>query len=202
MVSDCTLCKVVDEGLFNQRPLYDSHLTETTSFLVIPAVGPVRPGHVMVVSRSHVSNLASMPSTAVVEYNELVQTVSRDDAHGLRDVLEAEHGGAEGEGGGACITHVHINLIPQAGSFVNLFDGELPRQDVDQSLSNLHSGKAPYILLRSPRSVSLYVAKAVPSQLIRRALLEKLGRDDWDWAAFPHLDVVKATVRMWRSQNQ
>src|SRR5260370_20018224 len=99
MASDCTLCKVVDAGLVNQRPVYDTQLTGTTSFLVIPAVGPVRPGHVMVVSRSHVSNLASMPSAALVEYNELVRTVSRDDAHGLRDVLDAEHGGAEGERG-------------------------------------------------------------------------------------------------------
>ena len=151
----------------------------------------------MVVSRSHVPNLASMPS-GVGEYNELVQMVSRDESNGLHDVLEAEHGGAEGDRGGACITHVHVNLIPSAGTLVDMFDGELSRQDVDQSLSALRSGAAPYILLRSSDAVRLYVAKAVPSQLIRRALFGRLGRDDWDWAVFPHLDVVNATVRMWR----
>ena len=153
----------------------------------------------MVVSRSHVPNLASMPRGGLDEYNSLVQMLSRDDSHGLDDVLEAEHGGAEGERGGACITHVHVNLIPHAGSLVAIFDGELPRDVVDHSLSTLRASAAPYILLRNSQVVRLYAATAVPSQLIRRALLGRLGRDDWDWAAFPHLDVVNATVRMWRS---
>ncbi len=199
MAMDCTLCRVVDESLASNRPLYDTHLLTTASFVVIPAVGPVRPGHVMVVSRSHVSNLASMPSAGLDEYNELVQMLSRDHSRGLDDVLEAEHGGADGERGGACITHVHVNLIPHAGPLVGMFDGKLPRQDVDQSLSTLRTGAAPYILLRNSEVVRLYAATRVPSQLIRRALLETLGRDDWDWAVFPHPDVVNATVRMWRS---
>jgi diadenosine tetraphosphate (Ap4A) HIT family hydrolase len=201
MAEDCTLCRVVDQRLAGQRPLYDTRLLETPSFVVIPALGPVWPGHVMVVSRSHIPNLASMPRVGVVEYDELVRTVSRMDSHGLFDVLEAEHGGAEGERGGACIIHVHVNLIPRAGSFVDMFDGELPLQDVDQSLNTLNPGAAPYILLRNSRDVRLYTARKAPSQLIRRALVAKLGREDWDWAVFPHHDVVEATVRMWRFQS-
>src|SRR2546423_6021671 len=199
MTMDCTLCRVVDESLASKRPLYDTHLLTTPSFVVIPAVGPLSPGHVMVVSRSHVPNLASMPRGGLDEYNSLVQMLSRDDSHGLDDVLEAEHGGAEGERGGACITHVHVNLIPHAGSLVAIFDGELPRDVVDHSLSTLRASAAPYILLRNSQVVRLYAATAVPSQLIRRALLGGVGRDDLDWAAFPHLDGVNATVRMWRS---
>lgn len=63
MKEECTLCRIVDERRGAQRPLYDTHLLETPTFVVIPAVGPVRPGHVMVVSRSHIPNLASMAPT-------------------------------------------------------------------------------------------------------------------------------------------
>lgn len=200
-MEECTLCRVVDERLAAQRPLYDTHLLETSTFVVIPAVGPVHPGHVMVVSRSHIPNLASMAPDGVAEYNELVQMVSRSTSHCLDDLLEAEHGGAEGERGGACITHVHVNLIPRAAAFVDMFDGELPLQDIDQSLGKLNARAVPYILLRNAHNIRLYTARGAPSQVIRRALLAKLGREDWDWAVFPHHDVVEATVRMWAAAS-
>jgi len=156
----------------------------------------------MVVSRAHVENLAAMPRAAVQEYNDLVAQMGTMGLYPPEHLLEAEHGGTEGERGGACITHVHVNLIPGLGHHVDLFDSVLPRKSVDRSLRNLGPGAAPYILLRSAAAVRLYDAAAASSQLIRRALFERLGRDDWDWAAFPGDQVVETTVRQWRALNR
>jgi len=195
---ECTLCRVVDSGRAKDRPFYDTHLFSTKSFVVIPAVGPVNVGHVMVVSREHVPNFACLSRHQREEYEDLLRSICEDPSHGLSDVLEAEHGGAEGERGGACITHVHVNLIPNSGSFYDMLQGRLRQQSVDHSLTTLEPSAAPYVLLRNSHDVRLHSAKNAPSQLIRRILFEKLGRDDWDWAAFPQLDVVTSTIRLWR----
>jgi hypothetical protein len=80
---------------------------------------------------------------------------------------------------------------------VNLLEGRLPPLDIDSSLATLGPSAAPYILVRAARVVRLYSAHGAPSQFIRRVLFEELGRDDWDWGAFPQIGVVKETLRLW-----
>lgn len=122
VIQDCTLCAVVDAGPEGRRPVYDRHLVTSEALVIIPALGPVSPGHVMAVSRAHVANLASMTPAEVSEYNDLIRELSRNRACGLDHLLEAEHGGAERERAGACMTHVHIDLIRRARSFATIFD--------------------------------------------------------------------------------
>jgi len=112
-------------------------------------------------------------------------------------LLEAEHGSSEHESAGACITHVHINVIPGFGPMVDFLDGKLPQLEIDDGLEMLNASAAPYILSRGAGLVRLYKAHAVPSQFIRRVLFAKIGRDDWDWVVFPHIEAVKETLRLW-----
>lgn len=151
----------------------------------------------MVASRKHAPNLASMGAPTVTEYNSLIDAIALRLGYPRDDLLEAEHGSSESDSGGACITHVHINLIPGFGCKVDLLDGRLPRIEIDRFLATLSASVAPYILLRGAGTARLYDAHGAPSQLIRRALFEELGRGDWDWAVFPQMEVVKETLRLW-----
>jgi diadenosine tetraphosphate (Ap4A) HIT family hydrolase len=193
----CALCRAVDERLAKGRRHYDTHLYSSANFVVIPSVGPIAPGHVMVVSRLHLPNLASVGASEIYEYNSLVGFVAKRKPYSSSGLLEAEHGSSQHDSGGACITHVHINLIPGFGSFANMFDGRLPQMEIDANLGTLKPSAAPYILMRGLSVVRLYKAQAVPSQLIRRVLFEKMGRDDWDWGIFPRHEVVGETLRIW-----
>src|SRR5437016_4295162 len=125
MTTLCALCRAVDEHFADVRPEYDTHLYVTPSFVVIPAVGPVTPGHVLIVSKQHLPNLASMDTAALGEYKALVERLRQKPCYSNTVCIEAEHGASLVDAGGACITHVHVNFIPGLGEQINLMDGLL-----------------------------------------------------------------------------
>ncbi len=163
----------------------------------MPAVGPLVAGHVMLVSKYHVPSLASMGREAISEYDGLVAQIVRNPGYSTGHVLEAEHGASEHDSGGACITHAHVNVIPTLGQYTDLFDGHLKTLLPGCKFVDIEGAPSPYILLRGMGVVRLYDATGTPSQLIRRALCRRLGREDWDWAAFPNLERVEETLRLW-----
>jgi hypothetical protein len=139
-----------------------------------------------------------MGEERIREYDHLVREISRRPHYSAGAILEAEHGSSTVASGGACIDHVHVNLIPGLGSAARLLDGKLPPIGVDHALFTLRPSAAPYILMRGSGITRLFDAKGVPSQYIRRELFASLGREDWDWAVFPNDDVIDETIALWR----
>jgi hypothetical protein len=150
----------------------------------------------MIVSRDHSPNLASMGPQGIQEFKAVVDHISN--RPGYDEMLQAEHGASSNESGGACITHVHINVIPGLSHLASIFNGILPPLELDYDLLTFDSVSPPYILLRGSKDAYLHRANNVPSQLIRRVLFERMGRDDWDWAVHPNLKVITETIELWR----
>jgi diadenosine tetraphosphate (Ap4A) HIT family hydrolase len=177
--------------------MYDTHLLAGGDFIVIPAVGPLSLGHVMIVSRTHLPNLGAMSRESIAEYEKLVGAVCSRLGVPRHTVLEAEHGSHVDDAGGACISHVHVNVIPEMAQYAEMFTHVLPPLPVRHDLTDLLDKKAPYILLRNSESAKLHDATGVPSQLIRRRIFELLGRDDWDWGAYPAIGLIERTIELW-----
>jgi diadenosine tetraphosphate (Ap4A) HIT family hydrolase len=160
---------------------------ESETFAVVPALGPLVAGHVMVIARDHIGSLAEVGEARAHEYEELRNRVA---AHIGSEVLEAEHG-SRLDGEGACIEHAHVNLIPGAHQHFDLLDYERDGQEVRGTLE-LQNHQPPYVYLRGVEG-RLYRAAGLPSQVIRRELWARSGRDDWDWALFPEYQLVEET---------
>lgn len=112
---DCALCRALgrDTCLADSFPRPENTpLMVTEQFVVIPCIGPLAIGHVMVVSRKHFPSLAAMGPNAVREYDTIVAAVKGMDAYQGTNLLEAEHGATESDSGGACVSHTHLQLIP------------------------------------------------------------------------------------------
>ena len=196
----CVFCQALDGGSAPVVPVdYNARLASSARFVVLPALGPLMKGHVLVVSRDHAPSLASLGADAILEFERLVKKVRRLYLQLGGDLLEAEHGAVLAQSGGGCIVHAHVNLLPRAGQFYNILKGVLPHLNVSLPLTNLASVVQPYILLKAADGMSVHDASAAQSQLIRRVLCRHFGRaDDWDWAVFPRLDVVEQTIRFWK----
>ncbi len=70
----CSLCVAVADATRNSSPyLYNQPLMETDRFLVLPSLGPLMLGHVMVVGKKHQASLASMSREAVEKYGRLAK---------------------------------------------------------------------------------------------------------------------------------
>ena len=167
----------------------------------MPCIGPLVPGHVMVVSKHHFINLATMDDSAITEYERLAAFIHTRSPYDDDGVFEVEHGAVKNKGAGGCIIHTHIHWIPQLGKMENIFESVLDQQRMNTtSLKKLHDLRQPYMFSRVDRSrLRFYHANDVPSQFLRRELCRALGREDWDWAVFKKMDWIAETVKIWRN---
>lgn len=193
----CPFCRVLNFTPFHERNPYDVELASTPSFVVMPALGPLRAGHVIVVSREHTPNLLANDTEVLKEYEALIASMRTRPGYS-RNTLEAEHGPSITSRGGACIDHTHVNVIPGAGQLLDIVAGQQELLSERETVVALPRDAAPYLLLRAANSgARLYDAAGVESQLIRRQIASASGRDDWDWAVFPMLDIVRETLQFW-----
>jgi diadenosine tetraphosphate (Ap4A) HIT family hydrolase len=175
---------------------YNRNLLETERFVVLPSVGPLFTGHIMVVSKMHFTSLASMGKPATQEYDHLAQRLRR--APFLAEALEAEHGSTATDKAGACVIHTHIHWIPTVGRFFDDFGKRLKVMD-GKRLETLESEHLPYIFVRSDSRQAVYDSQGLPSQTIRRILCEIMERDDTDWMQAPRFDLIEQTIKSWES---
>jgi len=200
---DCPFCRAVsnlERGLPSR--LQDTPLWKSQNFVVLPSVGPLTLGHVLVVSREHCTSLSSMGFAALREYDSLRKYVARMDGLYKGNLLQAEHGAASDKRGGTCIVHAHVNWLPQSARFSRIIEGVLPKIPGIRGVSSLTNVSGPYIMVRVDGSrPKVYDATNSPSQLVRRLICESSGRDDWDWATSPNILLIQETVEHWMAKR-
>lgn len=198
--SSCTFCRALKTPP-PQRPVYDTVLAESRHFVVLPALGPLVPGHVIIVTREHSLNLLANKPDVLREYESIINRIRRRIPYDV-GLLEAEHGPSDASRGGACIDHSHVNLIPGSGALAHMIPSGMPLLASAESVVQLPSATAPYILLRATGApANVYDAKGLPSQFIRQQIARSMDRDDWDWGAFPRLDVIAETITIWAGRS-
>src|SRR4051794_15575331 len=95
-----------------QRPV----LLESRSFAVMPSVGPLVPGHVLICPRRHARSFAVLTAAETAEAALMLRTVERR----LLDVFGGpvqffEHGSAPVGTAVACsVEHAHVHALPAA----------------------------------------------------------------------------------------
>jgi diadenosine tetraphosphate (Ap4A) HIT family hydrolase len=199
--SACALCLAVadttrDQGTF----LHNRRLLETERFVVLPSLGPLMPGHVMVVSKVHCHNLASMGEAGIREYESLAADLRIGPLLRGSDPLEAEHGSTGDDKAGACVIHTHVHWLPGMGRFLAELKRRLsPRAEVN--ILELGGKDGPYIFARAGEMQGIFQAERLPSQTIRRILCDLIERDDIDWRQALRPDWVEETVKAWQTEE-
>jgi diadenosine tetraphosphate (Ap4A) HIT family hydrolase len=202
MTCMCALCLAVADAARNEQPfLYNRKLVETRQFLVLPSLGPLVPGHVMVVSKTHCTSLAAMGADAIEEYESLAVRLRGAPLLRGSNPLEAEHGSTADDKAGACVIHTHVHWLPGMGHFLEEFKQRLSLR-TERGLLDLGSNGGPYIFARAGAIQAVFHAHGLRSQTIRRVLCDLMDRDDTDWVQAPRLDWVEETVRAWQTQEK
>lgn len=171
-------------------PTQDRIILQSASFYVVPALGPLWLGHVLVVHYAHSQGLRFEAEHTVQEFRGLVDSLRSKLVSRGHTLLEIEHGGGTPTGSSPCITHTHVHLFPNAPWLVSCFDF-LPTS------SNFERSR-PYLSVFDGTTEFIYDATSLPGQALRRVLAGTLGQDDWDWALFPKYDLVRASAEWWQ----
>jgi len=198
----CPFCKAIAERHMNEAGgrVENTPLYESPSFVVFPALGPVVPGHVVVVSKQHRPSFASLTNTELCEYDALAHDLLPRMPFACAQPIEAEHGATDIDAGGATVVHAHMHWFPADVDIVSSLEGTMRK-----SLSGLNvvdlAGlpDEPYVFVRRKGAYShVFVDDGIPSQLLRRLVSDAASDGQWDWRKQAHAAWVVDIVTRWQ----
>jgi ATP adenylyltransferase len=211
-MNNCALCRglqaTADHDWWNE-PLW-----ETTNFAVIPSLGALVPGWVLLVPKEHVLAIGALSDALVRELNVLKMQISGAlSTHYCQPVVAFEHGPSQdGSNLGCGVDHAHLHLVPADIDLESAMCSKLPKgaswRPADFSQCRLASSKGEgYLYYEQPLNVGrIAIATDFEGQLFRRGLAEQLGlTNQYRWREYPQLQNVRKTIddsRFWRAGLQ
>jgi diadenosine tetraphosphate (Ap4A) HIT family hydrolase len=215
MKTDCVFCEeFVDKSKDNQflsifgdilptRVIY-----ETEHFVVVPSIGQLVEGYLLIVPRGHYLSIGHLPQTLLLEFEKLQKLTKSILTDAYTSPILFEHGPvSEKQHGGCCVDHAHLHLVPANVDLRGRLDNLLPSKSILSfaELALETSSERPYLYYESQNGDrSVYPATGVPSQLLRKVLAQELGiPDQWDWLIFPGKErLVRTYVKLVRLFNK
>lgn len=176
---------------------------ESETFVVLPSLGPLAPGHCLLSPKRHLRSFAQLDSDSLEEV-ERWKVALRTNLAGLylAPVHCFEHGNGSDSGRVACsVEHAHqhfvpakVNLLAKANSVLGNFETLEPGETLDAI-----AGDKEYLLYEAPsgrRMIWLSDGQEIPSQLMRREFAAALGHPGkWNWRLEHNAAAANATFR-------
>jgi diadenosine tetraphosphate (Ap4A) HIT family hydrolase len=187
----CDFCDEFSDGrnnAFVQRylpELFDRTILGTRRFRVIPSVGQITQGHLLVVPIKHSCALADLSK----EHNEELENLCVEARAILREAYGAcvffEHGTRGVESGGCGIDHAHLHAVPVAADGVlDVLKREFRASNVSsfQHVKEMIPADASYLFFEDVAGDRyVFPVANLPSQYMRKLVADSIGKTDWDW---------------------
>jgi diadenosine tetraphosphate (Ap4A) HIT family hydrolase len=165
--------------------LLDRTILATGRFRVIPSVGQITQGHLLVVPIRHLCALADLSK----EHNEELENICVEVRAILREEYGTcvffEHGTRGAESGGCGIDHAHLHAVPVAADGVlDLLKREFRASKVSsfQHVKETIPADASYLFFDDAAGDRyVFPVANLPSQYMRKLVADSMGKTDWDW---------------------
>jgi len=191
---DCVFCdSCYEHGEWFNRPIAsDEHRT-----LVLPAVGALVPGYVLVLPVRHVTATCRIPASDRAAFAAFVADVAvRLTLVYKVDVTLFEHAACDAPSAAraSCINHAHLHAVPGNYNLSSMVGGTDIRSYASLEDFLADERHDPYLMLQDPGGPVVSFVDQPLSQYFRRVIARQLGMDNcWDYALFPFWNNVKQT---------
>ncbi|MCP4303812.1 MAG: hypothetical protein GY788_02820 [bacterium] len=190
-IDDCRFCSYWGPGGAVEDPVFDEPVLQNEAFVVIPALGTIVTGYVLIVPRNHFLSMSQIPGPERIFLREVISSVAVATApHGAVDgLLVYEHGdNGSGQRARPCIEHAHAHVLPSGYGLGASFERSLCRRaDAPASIADLERDPGEdYHYLSYGGRASIYFDCRLGSQYMRKQLASRVGvQGHWDWAIEP-----------------
>ena len=199
-INTCIFCnKFGDTGSQKRDPVFDKILCKNDSFLVVPAMGSLVPGYLLILTRGHFTSMARLPPEMLRELTRLKDRVRDRLQNSFGPLVFFEHGMiCSSNNAGNSIGHAHMHAVPFRGDLLGkiLADHDaLSIRNFDDIIRQYNRNHS-YVFFEDQNGNMYIIDDAnVPSQYVRRLLAEDLGRPGkWDWAVCTFPEHAHATI--------
>jgi diadenosine tetraphosphate (Ap4A) HIT family hydrolase len=167
-------------------------------FHVLPTLGQIVEGHLLIIPIGHVRALAGLPNEQLLHLEDLCRQVRSvlHDVYG--NCVFFEYGIKDKRSGGCGIDHAHMHAVPvTAKGVLNFLIQEFGGARIDSLVDiERESGQNSYLFFEDA-SQERYVFSVdnLPSQYMRKLVAESIGKSDWDWRKCSHEPALISTVQ-------
>lgn len=205
-IAHCDLCNEfsgAEENTFNR--IYEGRpenrvLFRTNDFTVIPSLGQIVEGYLLVLPIKHFKALGDLPGLLRQEFTTICECVGKTLNGRYGPYILFEHG-TRSEGVGGCgIYHAHLHATPLAGVSdpINTLKLRFPYIELAHlnDISKQSAGLPSYLFYQdSNAKLYLFDTGSLPSQYMRKVLADALGEPDWNWRNAGREERLLATIR-------
>lgn len=199
-MSDCCMCF----NIMAARPpeLWNKPVLETEHFIVLPSLGSLVPGWVLVIPKEHYLCIGALPQGLVPEFQWVKGKTAELIATQFGEPCIFEHGpSSAGLKVGCSVDHAHLHVVPFSGDLARLVTSFMPdgagwRPADVQACVNAYRAGENYLYFEQPLgSGFISIHPAFGSQVFRRAIALQLGKPhEFDWRQYPNHSTIQATV--------
>lgn len=173
-------CKFCSDIPF-QEIVYQSLSTN-----VVASIGALVEGWTLVFPVKHVLSLAGLEAGEWLDFQRDLTKIKESVENKFGPVVLFEHGSAgAGRTAGCGVDHAHMHIVP-----LN-FDLRISVEKISNEVGKYEWTKVKtrpasrpgfdYIYLSDKTGSWITYAPLLPSQVIRRAIANEIGADEWDW---------------------
>jgi diadenosine tetraphosphate (Ap4A) HIT family hydrolase len=204
--SNCPFCIEFEDieesefrGIFPREVLLDRFIKSTSNFVSLAALGAIRAGYLLILPKTHYKSFSFLSSEHANE-EHILKNFLVDVVEKLYSIpIVFEHGSMDDESlAGGCIDHAHLHILPTNSDLFPRLSKEFQYKPIGHlaELSTLRLQEQPYIYYeRANQGYAFLVNHDLPSQFMRRLLLEEEGNpDEWDWEVFLGKEKIVETV--------
>ena len=190
---------VYDPSRKPEQPSFDIALDESDSFVVLPTLGALVLGWLLVVPKRRVDSLRSLTESEQSELSSLRRRLAARLTKFPGDIFEFEHGGTVGSSIACGVDQAHLHILPLE---FDLFDLAMRKSDVawtrlDRDNSPWkNASRSEYLaVVASDGRSAIGFPNTPTSQWFRKLIAVQLGAaDQWDYNRFPNPQFIERTI--------
>lgn len=204
--SHCDFCEELLGGSDNSfARIYQGEprnriLLDSNEFAVMPSLGQLVEGYLLVLPIKHFKALGDLPDPLFEELATISERVGKIIKVQYGPYVLFEHG-TRSEGVGGCgIYHAHLHATPLAGASDPLELLKLRFSFAELShlneISKQSAGLPSYLFYQDSNArLYLFDTGPLPSQYMRKLLADALGEQDWNWRDAGKEERLLATIQ-------
>jgi diadenosine tetraphosphate (Ap4A) HIT family hydrolase len=175
-------------------------LSRSSQFAVIPSMGQIAEGYLLVLPINHFKALGDLPETLLQEFTAICERVGRTLKDQYGPYILFEHG-TRSEGVGGCgIYHAHLHAVPLAEvpDPIEKLKLRFPYVELTtlSEISKRGAGLSSYLLYQDLNARPyVFDTGNLPSQYMRKLLADELGNQNWDWRTAGREERLLTTIR-------
>ncbi|HEV2697141.1 MAG TPA: hypothetical protein VGU90_04045 [Terriglobales bacterium] len=152
---------------------------------VLPSLGQLTEGHLLVVPVPHYCAVADLPDELLIRLEELKGHIRTTLKSTYGECVFFEHGIRGTQSGGCGISHAHLHAVPAKADRVLEHLRDKFQGSAIQKLREVTTKiprESPYLFFEnSIHEQYVFPVKNVPSQFLRQLVGKEIGNYQWDW---------------------